>query len=68
MNNLTNIQIERINNIFKNIYKGYEKEFETLDDKIEAITQYYESAGFDFKTENDVLSLYNIFRFLKGYP
>ena len=56
MNNLTNIQIERINNIFKNIYKGYEKEFETLDDKIEAITQYYESAGFDFKTENDVLS------------
>ena len=24
MNNLTNIQIERINNIFKNIYKGYE--------------------------------------------
>ena len=43
MNNLTNIQIERINNIFKNIYNGYEKEFETLDDKIEAITQYYES-------------------------
>lgn len=60
MNNLTNIQIERINNIFKNIYNGYEKEFETLDDKIEAITQYYESAGFDFKTENDVLSFLGV--------
>ena len=56
MNNLTNIQIERINNIFKNIYKGYEKEFETLDDKIEAITQYYESAGFDFKTDDDLFN------------
>ena len=40
--------------------KGYEKEFETLDDKIEAITQYYESAGFDFKTENDVLSFLGV--------
>ena len=60
MNNLTNIQIERINNIFKNIYKGYEKEFETLDDKIESITQYYESAGFDFKTENDLLSFLGV--------
>ena len=60
MNNLTNIQIKRINNIFKNIYNGYEKEFETLDDKIEAITQYYESAGFDFKTENDVLSFLGV--------
>ena len=56
MNNLTNIQIERINNIFKNIYKGYEKEFETLDDKIEAITQYYESAGFDFNTDDDLFN------------
>ena len=64
MNNLTNIQIERINNIFKNIYKDSEEleiiknkeDSETIDDKLEEITQYYESAGFDFNTDDDLFN------------
>ena len=64
MNNFTDTQKGRINYIFENLYKDSEEleiidnkeEFETIDDKLEEITQYYESAGFDFYTDDDIFN------------
>lgn len=65
MENLTSEQIEAINGIFETI-GGYElsdeemEEFETIEDKIEGIWNYYECAGFEIKTEQDLFRLLNI--------
>lgn len=65
MKNLTSEQIEAINGIFETI-GGYElsdeemEEFETIEDKIEGIWNYYECAGFAIKTEQDLFRLLNI--------
>lgn len=68
MKNLTEEQIERINEVFESIGGGQLTEEETiamygsntisLEDKIEDIWQYYDCAGFDIATEED------LFRFL----
>lgn len=56
MKNLTNEQIERINEIYDSLYGDLSEEeliamygtnAISLEDKIEDITQYYEAAGFD---------------------
>ena len=61
MGNLTNEQIERINEVFEDITSGkdFGEEFESIEDKIEAIEQYYSSAGFDIKTEEDLFKFLN---------
>lgn len=64
MNNFTDTQKESINYIFENLYKDSEEleiiknkeDSETIDDKLEEITQYYESAGFDFNTDDDLFN------------
>lgn len=60
MKNLTEEQIERINEVFEDITNGEDlgKDFESIEDKIEGIWQYYDCAGFDIATEED------LFRFL----
>lgn len=62
MKNLTLEQIEIINDIFENISFGedFNGEFETIEDKIEGIWNYYDCAGFDIKTEQDLFRLLNI--------
>jgi len=62
MENLTNEQIERINEVFADITCGedFAEESESLEDKIEGIWQYYDCAGFDIKTEKDLFRLLNI--------
>lgn len=53
MKNLTEKQIERVNEVFEDLYYGEYEEIETIEDKIEAIEQYYESAGFDIGTNEE---------------
>jgi hypothetical protein len=55
MENLTKEQIERINDVFEGITYGedFGEEFESLEDKREAIEQYYEAAGFDIGTSDE---------------
>lgn len=64
MKNLTKKQIERINEVFDSLY-GDElteeemKDFESIEDRREAIEQYYESAGFDIGESDE-----NFWKFL----
>lgn len=65
MENLISEQIEAINGIFETI-GGYGlsdeemKDFETIEDKIEGIWNYYECAGFAIETRQDLFKLLNI--------
>ena len=59
MKNLTKDQIERINEVFEDLYYGEDEGIETIEDKIEAIEQYYEAAGFDIGKSDE-----NFWRFL----
>lgn len=61
MENLTNEQIEKINEVFEDITFGedFGEEFSSLEDKREAIEQYYEAAGFDIGKSDE-----NFWRFL----
>lgn len=60
MKNYTKEQIERINEIFDSIGGEEIQDIESLEDKIEAIWQYYECAGFGIKTEKDLFELLGI--------
>lgn len=60
MENLTKEQIEVIEGIFESVYYGEEEGIETIEDKIEALFQYYDSAGFGIKTEQDLFRLLGI--------
>lgn len=60
MKNLTKEQIERINEVFEDIYYGEDEGIETIEDKIEAISQYYDCAGFEIETEKDLFKLLGI--------
>ena len=61
MKNYTKEQIERINEVFEDLYYGEDlgEEFSSIEDKREAIKQYYESAGFDIGKSDE-----NFWRFL----
>lgn len=58
MENLTKEQMERINEVFEDITCG--EEFESIEDKIEAICQYYDCAGFEIETEKDLFKFLGI--------
>lgn len=51
MKNYTNEQIERINEVFEDITNG--ENFESIEDKREAIEQYYEGAGVDISKSDE---------------
>lgn len=55
MKNLTNEQIKRINEVFEDITLGEDmgEDFASIEDKIEAIEQYYECAGFDISESDE---------------
>lgn len=60
MENLTEEQIKRIESEYESIIsEGLcdDWEDESLEDKYEAIWQYYDCAGFDLKTEDDFWKL-----------
>jgi len=61
MRNYTKEQIERINEVFEDITFGedFGEEFSSIEDKREAIEQYYSSAGFDIDKSDE-----NFWRFL----
>lgn len=64
MKNLTKEQIERINEVFDSLYgdefsKEEMEDFESIEDKREAIEQYYEAVGFDIGESEE-----NFWRFL----
>lgn len=70
MKNLTNEQIEKINEVFESIGGGDLTEEETitmygsntisLEDKIEDIWQYYDCAGFSIGTEEELFDFLKI--------
>lgn len=60
MENLTKEQIERINEVFDSIGGEEMQEIESLEDKIEAISQYYDCAGFEIETEKDLFKFLGI--------
>jgi len=60
MENLTNEQIEKINEIFEKLFLGENEGIETIEDKLEVLEQYYSSAGFDIRTEEDLFKFLNI--------
>ena len=55
MKDLTNEQIKRINEVFEDITLGENlgEDFASIEDKIEAIEQYYEGAGFDISESDE---------------
>ena len=61
MRNYTKEQIERINEVFEDITFGedFGEEFSSIDDKREAIEEYYAGAGFDIDKSDE-----NFWRFL----